>query len=155
MIVAFIKKIFLIDLIQGLLTTYKMTLSHKVTIQYPEKLKEPRARFRGIIRLYKDEAGEPLCIACKLCQRACPENCFDIEGQKNEAGKMRPTKFDWKLQRCTFCGLCVEACNNDAVRFSREFRLSTADRSRLLFHLDTMYSDFDLQKYLHEDGDKE
>ena len=155
MIAAFLKKVFLVDIIQGMLVTLKMTFSPKVTIQFPEKVKEPRARFRGIIRLYRDDAGEPLCIACKLCQKTCPENCFDIEGQKSEGAKMRPVKFEWKLQRCTFCGLCVEVCPTSAIRFSREFRLSTYDRSRLLFHLDTMYYDLDLQKYLHEDGDTE
>jgi len=143
----FLTKVLLIDLLTGLWVTLKYTFKPKVTYQYPEKVKPPRPRFRGILRLHRDAQGQPLCIACKMCQRACPENCFDIEGAKNEAGKMRPTRFNWKLERCTFCGLCVEACPTAAIRFSHEFRLSTADRRTLIFSMDQMYGDFDLQKH--------
>jgi NADH-quinone oxidoreductase subunit I len=153
MIIEFIKKIFLIDLLQGLFVTLKYTFRPKATIQYPEEVKQPSGRFRGIIRLYRDEEGKPLCIACKMCQRTCPQNCFDIEGAKDESNKMRPVKFDWKMERCSFCGLCAEACPTGAVRSSKEFRLSTLDRSTLLFHLPEMYSDYDLQKRFL--GDKE
>jgi NADH-quinone oxidoreductase subunit I len=146
--IKFIKKIFLIELIQGLLVTLKYTFLPKATIQYPEKVKEPSERFRGIVRLYRDEEGKQLCIACKMCQRACQQYCFDIEGQKDESNKMRPVKFDWKLERCSFCGLCAEACPTNAIRSSREFRIATLDRSKLLLHLPEMYSDFDLQKHL-------
>jgi len=151
----FLKTILLIDLFQGLWVTLKYTLSGKVTIQYPEKVKEPSQRFRGILRLYKDENGEPLCIACKMCQRSCPEHCFDVEGARNEAGKMRPVSFGWRMMRCTFCGLCVEACPTDAIRFSREFRMAALDAKKYFFTYDMMYEDFDIQKhFLEEPEDK-
>jgi NADH-quinone oxidoreductase subunit I len=153
MIIELLKKVFLIDLFQGLFVTLKYTFRPKATIQYPEEVKQPSERFRGVIRLYRDEEGKPLCIACKMCQRTCPQNCFDIEGAKDENNKMRPVKFDWKMERCSFCGLCTEACPTGAVRSSKEFRLSTLDRSTLLFHLPDMYSDYDLQKRFL--GDKE
>ncbi len=137
---------FLIDIIEGMLVTLKYTLSKKVTIQYPDEVKEPSDRFRGILRLHKDENNIPLCIACKMCQRTCPQNCFDIEGAKDESNKMRPVKFDWKLERCSFCGFCAEVCPTKAIRFSKEFRLSTLDRSTLFFHMDEMYVGYDLQK---------
>lgn len=153
MIFDLIKKIFLLDILKGLLVTLKFYFSPKVTIQFPERVKQPRERFRGILRLYRDEQGVTLCIACKACQRACPEFCFDIEGLKEEGAKMRPVKFDWKLERCTFCGLCVEVCPTNAIRFSHEFRLSTTDRSRLFFHHDEMYHDYDLAASLRRVGE--
>ncbi len=147
MLIRFLKTIFLVDLLQGLWVTLKYTFRRKVTIQYPEQVKEPRERFRGILRLYRDDAGEPLCIACKMCQRACPESCFAIEGARDAGNQMRPTRFDWNLERCTFCGLCVEACPTSALRFSREFRLSAENRAVMHFTLATMYDDFDLARH--------
>jgi len=146
----FLQKVFLLDILQGLLVTLKYYFSRKVTIPYPEKVKPPAARFRGILRLYRDGEGVPLCIACKACQRICPTNCFDIEGARPEGSKvLRPAKYDWKLHRCSFCGLCVEVCPTDAIRFSREFRMSLVGKEHLLFRLPDMYREGeDLQKFL-------
>jgi NADH-quinone oxidoreductase subunit I len=136
----FLKSFFLVDIFRGLLVTLRIYFSRKVTIEYPEKVKAPAPRFRGLPRLYRDEKGEPLCIACKACQRACGTSCFDIEGRREEGAKfMRPVKFDWKLDRCTFCGFCVEVCPTNAIRFSPEFRLTGIHKDGLLFHRDEMY----------------
>lgn len=146
----FLRTIFLVDILRGLGVTLRLYFSRKVTIPYPEKVKIPAPRFRGLPRLFRDESGEPLCIACKLCQRSCGTNCFDIEGRKEEGAKfMRPVKFDWTLERCSFCGFCVEICPTSAIRFSPEFRLTGVRREGLFFHLDEMYlTGEDLQKKL-------
>ena len=58
-------------------------------------------------------------------------------------------KFDWKLDRCMFCSLCVEVCPTDAIRFSKEFRMSTACKPALRFTLPEMYFEGDdLQRRL-------
>jgi NADH-quinone oxidoreductase subunit I len=136
----FLKSFFLVDIVKGLAVTLRLYFSRKVTVEYPEEVQAPSERFRGLLRLHRDEAGEPLCIACKACQRACGTGCFDIEGKKEEGARsMRPTKFDWKLDRCSFCGFCVEVCPTSAIRFSREFRLTGVRKETLLFHRDEMY----------------
>jgi NADH-quinone oxidoreductase subunit I len=146
----FLRSFFLVDILRGLAVTLRLYFSRKVTVEYPEKIKEPSARFRGLPRLFRDDAGEPLCIACKACQRSCGTNCFDIEGHREVGAKfMRPVKFDWKLDRCSFCGFCVEVCPTNAIRFSREFRLTGVRKEGLLFHRDDMYlTGDDLQRYL-------
>jgi NADH-quinone oxidoreductase subunit I len=32
---------------------------------------------------------------------------------------------------CTFCGLCVQACEQDALAFSQEFEHAVFDRAKL------------------------
>jgi len=136
----FLKAFFLVAIRRGQAVTLRLYFSRKVTVPYPEKVKEPARRFRGLPRLYRDGNGEPLSIACKLCQKACGTNCFDIEGKREAGAKlMRPVKFDWRLDRCSFCGFCVEVCPTSAIRFSPEFRMTGVGREPLLFHLDEMY----------------
>jgi NADH-quinone oxidoreductase subunit I len=147
---AFLRKVLLLDMLQGLAVTLRLYFSRKVTIAYPEKVKTPATLFRGLLRLHRDDQGQPLCIACKLCQNKCPTNCFDIEGQREGGTKpLRPVKYDWTLVRCTFCGLCVEVCPTDAIRFSETFRMSSLGKDKLLFHHDDMYlRGEELQDYL-------
>ena len=146
----FLRSFFLVDIVKGLAVTLRLYFGRKVTVEYPEKVQAPAERFRGLLRLHRDENGEPLCIACKACQRACGTNCFDIEGRKEEGAKvMRPVKFDWRLDRCSFCGFCVEVCPTNAIRFSKEFRLTGVAKAGLLFHRDDMYLEGDaLQEHL-------
>jgi NADH-quinone oxidoreductase subunit I len=145
-----LRKLFLLDILQGLSITLRYYFSRKVTVQYPEKVLPPADRFRGLLRLYRSEEGEPLCIACKACQRICPSDCFSIEGGRAEGAKiMRPVRFDWKLDRCSFCALCVEVCPTAAIRFSHEFELSALGKDGLLFHLPDMYrTGEELQRHL-------
>ncbi|MBI4656679.1 MAG: 4Fe-4S binding protein [Elusimicrobia bacterium] len=52
------------------------------------------------------------CIACGMCERACPSKCISFAVQKDAEGKSL-RKIDWYLidyGRCNFCGLCEEAC---------------------------------------------
>ena len=67
-------KILLLDLFEGLKTTFKELLKPKVTIRYPEERLEPADRFRGMFRFSFER-----CIACKLCAVACPIDIIYID----------------------------------------------------------------------------
>lgn len=96
-----------INTIKGLLVTLKTLVLPSVTVQYPTEKLMPYPKFRGML-LYDPEK----CIACGLCDRACPSKCINFAVQKDAEGK-NLRKIEWysiDYGKCNFCGLCEEAC---------------------------------------------
>lgn len=77
-------------------------------------------RFRG--HLHNDIER---CIVCKACAKACPIDCFWIDGEKTESNKLRPSRFDIDLLKCMYCGLCVFACPTGCLTMTKEWWGST------------------------------
>ena len=105
-------------------------------VQYPEERVDYPSAFRGMPVLVQLENGQPKCVACGLCEFACPTDCISIVPGEIEGHRIEryPEVFDIDLSRCMFCGLCEEACPEEAIVMSREVELSTFDRSSLLYH---------------------
>ncbi len=86
-------------------------------------------RYRGHLHNDSDE-----CITCNLCARACPIDCFVIEGEKvasevlpisRKNRTQRPAVFEIDLGKCIYCGLCTIACPTDCLTMTRGFTGST------------------------------
>jgi NADH-quinone oxidoreductase subunit I len=108
-----------------------------VTIQYPEERREISPRWRGQHRLMLRPDGNPRCVACMMCETACPDKCIYITAGESSDGRIEkyPIAFEIDLLRCCFCGLCVEACPEDAIRMDSGM-IDLGGYSRAEFYLD-------------------
>ncbi|MDD5088323.1 MAG: NADH-quinone oxidoreductase subunit I [bacterium] len=109
----------------------------RVTIMYPEERRPISPRWRGRHRLMLRPDGAPRCVACMMCETACPDNCIYITPGESPDGRIEkyPVAFEIDLLRCCFCGLCAEACPEDAIRMDTGY-LELAGYARAEFYLD-------------------
>src|SRR5579863_7931323 len=92
------------------------------TMEYPDAPPPPMPeRFRGrpIIDLSKCPEG------CDRCAEACPTQAITI---------LDKPRID--LGRCLFCTDCINACPADAIRYTRDYRLSVRQREDLVVDSD-------------------
>lgn len=127
----------------GLKVTFKEYLTPKSTEQYPENRKTTlhvSKRHRGRLVFKRNEDGSHKCVACTMCEKACPNGTIKIlsEMVTNEEGKKKRQLVDYQydLGDCMFCQLCTNACNFDAIEFTNDFENSVFDRGSLVLHLD-------------------
>ena len=104
-------------------------------VQYPEERIDYPDAFRGMPVLVQLDNGQPRCVACGLCEFACPTDCISIVPGELQGARIEryPEAFDIDMSRCMFCGLCEEACPEEAIVMSREVEISTYDRQSLNF----------------------
>ncbi len=129
------------SLLKGMAVTGKELVTPKVTEQYPENRAELHIpeRFRATLEFIYDENGYHKCIACGSCERNCPNQTISItkrmvdlpDGKK----KMKLDKYTYDLGSCTFCGLCVQVCPTNAIRFSNDFEQAVFTREKLVKQL--------------------
>ncbi len=114
------------SLLIGMRITIGQFFKPTVTVHYPHETLKMPARFRGHIELVRDpETGIAKCFVCKLCEKACPSDCITVEGVKPEGGKRKTvTYYRLDFTKCSLCGSCVEACRDQAIRFSRDYNLA-------------------------------
>ncbi|MDR1722461.1 MAG: 4Fe-4S binding protein [Tannerella sp.] len=125
-------------LLKGMKVTFVEFFTPKTTECYPENraslaLSE---RFRGTLVM----ADASKCIACSLCELACPNDtlCLDIEVITDETtGKKRKEmrRYGYDLGSCMFCQLCVNACPTGAIAFDTSFEHAVFERDKLIKNL--------------------
>lgn len=138
----------------GLGITGQAFCDKSVTVIYPKEEVDNLSTFRGPVELVgkEDAPGEPKCIACGICGRACPSDCFTIqcrvpakEGEMNsdpaemgpapQKGAKTPDRFMLDFSLCSLCGQCVRSCSANALRFSNDPYMVSFDRKDFLFDL--------------------
>ena len=97
-------------------------ISAAVTIMYPEEKRDLASRVRTRHRLTQRSDGSPRCVACMMCETVCPARCIYIVAEEHPDPNIekRPKSFDIDLGKCVYCGFCVEACPEDAIRMDTQ-----------------------------------
>ncbi|OFV96144.1 MAG: NADH-quinone oxidoreductase subunit I [Acidobacteria bacterium RIFCSPLOWO2_12_FULL_54_10] len=134
----FLKKIFLVDFLEGMRLTLKYDLAMAMpgkpkdlyTEQYPKDRPPVAERYRGAPRLnINPDSGETLCIGCDLCALACPEHLIVVTTERDEKTRRKVlTTFTYDISRCMFCGLCEDACPVDCLELTQDFELASYTR---------------------------
>ena len=97
------------SLATGLRVTLREYFTPKVTEQYPENRKTTlhvAKRSRGRLVMKRDENDVVKCVACLMCEKACPNGTIRIVSEMvtNEEGKKKRqlVKYDYDLGDCMF-----------------------------------------------------
>ena len=124
------------SLLVGMAITFREFFKPTVTVPYPYQTLTVPARFRGHIELIAGEDGQPNCVVCMACERACPSGCISLDGEKKEGEKKKTLcRYELDFTKCSLCGSCVEACNFNAIEFSKEYNLASTRKEDFHFNL--------------------
>jgi NADH-quinone oxidoreductase subunit I len=129
------EKIYFPAIIQGLKITLKHLFGEKVTIEYPEEKRVYSSRFRGRHVLKVDENGIIKCVACELCEIACPSFAIKVVAKKSSLleREREPEIYEIDYLRCIFCGLCVDACPCDALHMTSKHEWVITSRKEAIW----------------------
>jgi NADH-quinone oxidoreductase subunit I len=145
---SFGERIYLGSIIKGLAVTMRHFLRNLfgqkdvATIQYPEERREYSERMRGRHILTTKDDGSLRCVACYMCETACPADCITIIAEEDPEATVewekRPLIFEIDLLRCVFCGYCVDACPKEAIIMSRKHEMSFTTREEAVVGIDQL-----------------
>lgn len=90
------------------------------TVNYPVQIPVLPEKFKGLPVIKPDKCPE----GCRNCSNICPTGAII-----NSSGQ-----FGIDLGRCIFCNECAVVCPEQAINFTKEFRMSSRKREDLLIN---------------------
>ena len=105
-------------LLTGMKVTGQEFFTKKVTEQYPENRAtlEMFDRFCGELTMPHDAGGKNKCIACGLCQSACPNETIRITTEMVTDPETGKSKRPWCFTSTTWGRACSAICASTPAR---------------------------------------
>jgi NADH-quinone oxidoreductase subunit I len=152
------ESLYLPAIASGIATTVKRMFGKNETRQYPEVEPNIPENYRGVHRLNRDDQGRVKCVACFLCQTACPAKCITIEAAAAPKDDPKwadrdkyPATFVIDELRCIYCGMCEEACPVDAIELTSIYDLTGMSREEMTYDKEKLLHVFDQTSQSNKD----
>jgi formate hydrogenlyase subunit 6/NADH:ubiquinone oxidoreductase subunit I len=119
--------------------TLGMFIKKADTSLYPAIHANVADRFRGMLAF-----DSKLCVGCNLCQKVCPTDAIKIEKVENNKNTEKAENVNTgekrfiavvQLDKCIFCGQCVDTCRKGALKNTANFELACKNRNDLTVEL--------------------
>ena len=88
---------------------------------YPYEKLKMADKYRGKLTFNSEK-----CTGCKLCMKDCPAGAIEIK--KHENGSFEAVI---NLDKCIYCGQCVDSCFKKALNMSEDIELAQLDKKNL------------------------
>jgi len=136
---------FVVNMFYHILNLFGIKTKRKgaVTIQYPEVHRGYHYRLRTRHYLAKREDGSPRCVGCMMCETVCPAKCIYIVAKEHPDPNVEKQAYSFTIDmgRCIYCGFCVEACPEDAIRMdSGHLEICSYDREQMIYPIERLLS---------------
>jgi NADH-quinone oxidoreductase subunit I len=91
-----------------------------------------------------------------LCAVACPADAIFVKAAENDPahpvshGERYAERYEINMLRCIFCGMCEEACPEDAIYLEKDYELSDYNRDAFIYTKDELVVPMEKSGYLPE-----
>ena len=152
-------KHFMVNINRHILNAFGIKTKEKgaVTIQYPEEIRGYHHRLRTRHYLAHKEDGSTRCVGCMMCETVCPAKCIYIVAEEVDDPNVekRPREFTIDMGKCIYCGYCVDACPEDAIRMdSGDLEISAYTRGEMIHPISKLMENGHKPKVNYKDYDE-
>lgn len=99
--------------------------SRPVPRPFPRPEEQGKPGYRGRISYDADK-----CVNCGNCIRVCSPGAITRVFEEKEGGKQITYSFD--LTSCTFCAMCQDFCEEQAIRLTPDYHMVARDAAELV-----------------------
>jgi NADH-quinone oxidoreductase subunit I len=130
------ERMYLLAIVKGMIITIKHLFTRKVTIQYPEQVRERSPVYRGQHQLKRDEQGRENCTVCIMCVINLQKITMTAEERKPEENTCTEKKNMLRYMKYValyfFC-LCEDAVQKTPILTTSKNWLFSYDREDFIY----------------------